>query len=246
MLRVEPDNFLNVNKIPMLTDFPLPLDNAVIPNTPFAMALIGAMGSGKTNLLCHLMLGGDKGQSQFYNKHFDKVFFVGQLKTINTKKKINLPEDQVFETLTSKVLDAILEDVKNSNESVLLVIDDQINQLKKPDIRPYMCKIIYNMRHLCASGDKTTRPHGMHIMITSQKYNKIPKEIRTVMSHLAVFKPSKTDMKEIHEEQLSIDYNVWENICKMVFDKSHQFLFYNARNSSFYKNFKKIEISGLD
>jgi hypothetical protein len=109
-----------------------------------------------------------------------------------------------------------------------------------------MCKIIYNMRHLCASGAKVNRPHGMHIMITSQKYNKIPKEIRTVLSHMAVFKPSKTDMKEIHEEQLSIDYNVWENICKFVFDKPHQFLFYNSRNSNFYKNFNKIEISGLD
>ena len=246
MLRTLSDKFMDVNKIPMLTDYPLPLDNTVIPSTPFAMALIGSMGSGKTNLLCRLILGGEKGQSNFYNKHFDKVFFIGQLKTINTKKKINLPEDQVFDTLTSKVLDAILEDVKESDESVLLVIDDQINQLKKPDIRPYMCKVIYNMRHLCASGEKTNKPHGMHIMITSQKYNKIPKEIRTVMSHMAIFKPSKTDMKEIWEEQLSIDYNTWEGICKMTFDKAHQFLFYNSRNSTFYKNFNKIEISDVD
>ena len=52
MLRTLSDKFMDVNKIPMLTDYPLPLDNTVIPSTPFAMALIGSMGSGKTNLLC--------------------------------------------------------------------------------------------------------------------------------------------------------------------------------------------------
>ena len=106
-----------------------------------------------------------------------------------------------------------------------------------------MCRIIYNMRHLCASGEKCNQSHGLHIMISAQKWNKIPKEIRTVLTHMAVFKPSKTDMKEIWEEMLSVDYDTWESICKTVYDKPHQFLFYNAKTSEFYKNFDKIEIS---
>ena len=244
MLTIRKNKFLDINKVPMNTDYPLQLDNDVLPRTPFAMGLYGRPGSGKTNLLCNLILGStNKHQSRFYNKMFDKVFFIGNLKTNYSKKKIDLPEHQVFDTLTAKVLDDILGEVHDSDESALLIIDDQVNQLKRPDIRPYMCRIIYNMRHLCASGDKCSKPHGMHIMITSQKYNKIPKEIRTVLTHNAIFKPSKVDMKEFWEEHLSIDYAVWEQICKNVFDGRHNFLFYNAKNGTFHKNFNPIEIS---
>ena len=55
----------------------------------------------------------------------------------------------------------------------------------------------------------------------------IPKEIWVVQSHMAIFNPSQTDQKESWEEQLSIDYDAWENICKLGFDKPHNFIFYN-------------------
>lgn len=243
MLSIRKNDFMNVSKVPMNTDYPLDLDNQVLPKTPFAMGLVGQMGSGKTNLLCRLILGGEKEKSSFYNKKFDRVYFVGNMKTINCKKKIDLPEEQVFETLTVGVLDTILESVKDSDESVLLIIDDQINQLKRPDIRPYMCKVVYNMRHLCASGDKCSSPHGLHIMITAQKYNKIPKELRTTLTHYAIFKPSKTDQKEFWEEHLSCDYNTWDSICRHVFDKKHNFIFYDGKQSKFHRNFDEIDIS---
>ena len=48
---------------------------------------------------------------------------------------------------------------------------------------------------------------------------------------------SKSDFKDFHDEQLSIDMPEWEEINKFVFDKKHQFIFYNAKTSQFHKNF---------
>jgi hypothetical protein len=70
MLKVTNDPYLSVEHVPMHTDYPLDLDNDVIPNTPFCMFLVGKMGSGKTNALLNLMLG-TEGGSKFYNKKFD-------------------------------------------------------------------------------------------------------------------------------------------------------------------------------
>ena len=242
MLKVANNEFLNVDKIPMNTDYPLDLDNDIIPNTPFCMFLVGKMGSGKTNALLNLMLG-TEGGSKFYNKKFDRVYFIGNLKTINSKTEIDLPEDQVFDELKLDVLLQIEEAISDSDEAVLLVIDDQTAHLKKKGIKDKLMNFVYNMRHKCASGkSKKKTPHGLHIIITSQKYNRIEKSIRTVGSHYLMFKPSLTDSKEFMDEVLSIDKHTWASIQKLVYDEQHSFLFYNAKTSLFYKNFNLIEI----
>lgn len=243
MLKVGKDPYLSVEHVPMNTDYPLDIDNEVIPNTPFTMFLVGKMGSGKTNLLLNLMLG-TAGGSQFYNKVFDRVFFIGNVKTINSKTEIDLPEDQIFDELTLDVLLQIEDEIADSDEAVLLVIDDQTANLKKKGIKDKIMNFTYNMRHKCASGKKSKKkkPHGLHIIITAQKYNKIEKSVRVVGTHYALFKPSKTDSKEFMDEVLSIDKNTWVSIQKLVYDEPHNFLFYNAKKSIFYKNFDEIEM----
>jgi hypothetical protein len=98
------------------------------------MYLVGKMGSGKTNLLLNLMLGA-QGGSNFYNKKFDRGFFIGNLKTINSKTEIDLPEDQVFDDLTLDILLQIEEAISDSDEAVLIVIDDQTANLKQKVLR---------------------------------------------------------------------------------------------------------------
>lgn len=243
MLKVTNNEFLNVEHVPMTTDYPLDLDNDIIPNTPFCMFLVGKMGSGKTNLLLNLILGAEGG-SKFYNKKFDRVYFIGNLKTINSKTEIDLPEDQVFDELKLDVLLQIEEAISDSDEAVLLVIDDQTAHLKKKGIKDKLMNFTYNMRHKCASGkSKKKTPHGLHIIITAQKYNKVEKSIRCVGTHYAMFKPSITDSKEFHDEVLSIDKDTFASIQKLVYDEQHNFLFYNAKKSLFYKNFNLIEMS---
>ena len=243
MLKVTNDPYLSVEHVPMHTDYALDLDNDVIPNTPFCMFLVGKMGSGKTNLLLNLMLGA-QGGSNFYNKKFDRVFFIGNLKTINSKTEIDLPEDQVFDDLTLDILLQIEEAISDSDEAVLLVIDDQTANLKKKGIKDKIMNFTYNMRHKCASGkSKKKTPHGLHIIITAQKFNKIEKSVRVVGTHYAMFKPSTTDSKEFCDEVLSIDKDTFAAIQKLVYDEQHNFLFYNAKKSLFYKNFNLIEMS---
>ena len=53
-------------------------------------------------------------------------------------------------------------------------------------------------------------------------------------------------MKDFHDENLAIDYPLWEDINKFVFNKKHNFIFYNAKTSQFYKNFDLIDITDDD
>ena len=124
------------------------------------------------------------------------------------------------------------------------MIDDQTANLKKKGIKDKIMNYTLYMQHKCASGNnkKKKTPHGLHIIITAQKYNKIEKSVRVVGTHYAMFKPSKTDSKEFMDEVLSIDKDTFSSIQKLVYDEQHNFLFYNAKNSTFYKNFDKIEV----
>ena len=244
MIKSTINNFMSIAPIEMNADKKLELDNEILPNTPSTLFLVGRMGSGKTVALCNLILGNPQG-STMYNKKFCRVWFVGSHKTLNTKTPIDLPSEQVYDKLTIEMLEAFEESILDSDERVLLIIDDQTAELKKPRIKEKIRRLVFNQRHDCSSGKKGVG-HGLWIIITSQKYLMIEKSVRVLGSHYMLFRPNQIDSKEFYQEVLTCQKQTWVNIMKFTYDQPHNFVWYDVKKQAFHKNFNLIEFEGDD
>lgn len=80
------------------------------------------------------------------------------------------------------------------------------------------------------------------LLVTTQKYNKIPTAIRSNINLLIAFNLMKFDWKKIEEEIIYIDKDVFKNVVNYIFDNEDvsNFMIYNVDKNIFYKKFDKI------
>ena len=111
------------------------------------MLIVGKPGSSKTTLLLNLICK----RGKMYNKKFDKVYlFSPSLGTIDDCPFEELPEDQKFEELSYDLLEAVLDEIKDSGEKVLFIMDDVVNDMKKEfHLEKLLCKVLMKRRHQC-------------------------------------------------------------------------------------------------
>ena len=126
------------------------------------MLIVGKPGSSKTTLLLNLICK----RGKMYNKKFDKVYlFSPSLGTIDDCPFEELPEDQKFEELSYDLLEAVLDEIKDSGEKVLFIMDDVVNDMKKEfHLEKLLCKVLMNRRHQCGSGG------SLSVWITTDRY----------------------------------------------------------------------------
>lgn len=218
---------LQIKAIKMLNDGIIPHVEAPLPNNyGFFMMIIGAPGSGKSTLWLNLIT--NKEKHNYYRK-FDKIYiFSNSLKTIT--KKINLPEDQMFDGISE--LEGLIENIRDSDDKALLIIDDCVNDLKSPD---YILKLIYNRRHIAG---------GVSIMITSQVYNKIHLSIRKAATNLILFATgNKRELSSVYNDFINIEEKDFQAIVNYCFSKgAHDFMCYSTCTAQFFHNFNLLQI----
>ena len=91
----------------------------------FFMLICGRPGSGKTTLLLNLVCK----RGKMYNKKFDKIFvFSPSLLTMKDDPFGELPEDQIHTELTEENLQGSLEQIKESGEKVLYILDEKTSR----------------------------------------------------------------------------------------------------------------------
>jgi septin family protein len=106
----------------------------------FFMLVCGRPGSGKTSLILNLICK----RGKMFNKKFDKVFvFSPSLLTMKDEPFGELPEEQVHTDLTIENFNKALEDIANTGEKILFILDDVVNDMKK--IWRYK---LYYLKHL--------------------------------------------------------------------------------------------------
>ena len=142
------------------------------------MLICGRPGSGKTTLLLNLIC--KRGKN--YNKKFDRIYvFSPSLATLKKDPFSDLPEEQKFQELDVETLEAVLEEIADSGDKVLLIMDDVVNDMKKSmKLQTLLAKILMNRRHLAGQGGSVS------VIITTQVYNKIPAPIRKTASHIVI------------------------------------------------------------
>ena len=83
------------------------------------------------------------------------------------------------------------------------------------------------------------------VLLTTQKYVKLPTIIRSNINILIAFNLMKMDWSKIEEEIIYSDKDVFYNVLNFVFsndDDSSNFLMYNVDKNTFYKKFDKITL----
>ena len=208
----------------------------------FFMLICGRPGSGKTTLLLNLVCK----RGKMYNKKFDTIFvFSPSLLTMKDDPFGELPEEQVFTELTEENLQGTLEQIKDSGEKVLYILDDVSNDMKKSaGIQTQLTKMLMNRRHLSGAGGSCS------FIITSQVYNKIPAPIRKTASQVIIYHTkNKKELDTIFDELILIPKKDFYEILKYCFDKKHHFLYIDINkpyNKMFHKCFNELTFASTN
>ncbi len=143
------DNPINISKFKFTCD---DADDSIPKPLPqqggFAMLIIGKPRSGKTNLLLNLTTKAHKN----FNRKFDKVYlFSPSVNTMENDPFELLPDEQKFEVATQENLLGVLEEIKDTGEKVLMILDDCISDIRgkgKSEIENLLHRIFFNRRIL--------------------------------------------------------------------------------------------------
>ena len=232
---VEPDNKIVLSKFKFSCDdkdesIPLPLPQML----NFFLLVNGRPGSGKTSLILNLVAK----RGKLYNKKFDRVYvFSPSLITMAKNPFEDLPDNQLHTELT--------EEISNSGEKILFIIDDCVNDMKKSaSLQTLLSKMLMNRRHLAGSGGSTS------FIITTQVYNKVPAPIRKTASHIIIYHTkNKKELETIYDELIIIPLKDFYQILKYCFDKKHNFVYIDVDKSydkMFHKNFNALQFNSTN
>ena len=240
---IQPDKKLVLSKFNFSCDdidesIPLPLPQML----NFFMLICGRPGSGKTTLILNLIAK----RGKMYNKKFDKVFvFSPSLLTMKDNPFEELPENQIDTELTEENLTLALEDIKESGEKILFILDDVVNDIKRSSgVQNILSRMLMNRRHLAGAGGSCA------FIITTQVYNKIPAPIRKTASHIIIFHTkNKKELDTIFDELIIIPQKDFYQILRYCFDKKNTFLYIDTNKSydkMFHKNFNRLEFNATN
>lgn len=205
-----------------------------LPNTAFAIMLIGSAGSGKTSLMMNMLQ-----DENMYRQVFDHVHLVAPKSSLGSLKNDvwkDHPGEKIHNELNMHVLESIKEKtreraaVKPRPETTLIIIDDMTIFLKHKDVETELRDIIFNRRHNYTS-----------VMILVQAYKAIPLDLRKTVSHFALFKPrNKKEAEAIWEELLFLPKKVGEKLLQYVFKDRYDFLLGDCNTGDVFRNFNRL------
>jgi hypothetical protein len=226
MFTLKKNENLDIKKFQMTCDGRPPNLDKTLPWN-FFMAIVGGPGSGKSNTWLNLI----SRRKKFYHRQFDKVFiFSPSLHTI--KAKLKLPEENLIDGFDQARLQEIINEQQHSDDNTLIILDDVVSQLK--DGISELQKFVYNRRHIGA---------GLSIIIVTQKYTKIPLELRVALSDILMFNKGRKELEYLADEYVNLDKKTFAKLVNYVFDAKHAFLYMKVdepEHDKYHKKFDKI------
>jgi KaiC/GvpD/RAD55 family RecA-like ATPase len=203
------------------------------------MVISGYMGSGKSSFLNSIMTG--KGKAQVYRGVFDKVHYITPLEVMESEE--NHPfakhsKERTYHDLEASTLDKIIEDCvetkeKGDGSNSCVIIDDMSETLKDKAVEQRLKKLIYKHRH-----------YKTQIIITMLNLKSLPKQLRNLIDCYVIFRPkSNIELQSLNDDIFNLGKDDLKTLLDYVFDAPYNFLFYNQRTHTFYKNFTKLKLT---
>lgn len=207
-----------------------------LPDKAFAMALIGAPGSGKTSLVVDFLTDPCK-----YANKFDHIHLACPEQSVASLKDDiwrGHPQEKMHTDISAATIRYVEERCKSramakpKAETTLLIIDDMAVFLKQKATEEALRDLIFKRRHIRLS-----------ICILVQSYKAMPLDLRKSISHFALFRPrNKKEAEAIWEELLFVPKQVGESVLAYTFQDSHDFLMGDVDKGLLYRNFNELNI----
>ncbi len=204
------------------------------PNKSFFMLLVGCAGSGKTSFMVSLL-----NSPHAYKKVFRHILLLvppTSRKSLKNDPFVGLPNDQIFGEFD---IDAVFEKIMSLKENIepddpnkhmLVIIDDFASELKNKSARKKLSMLIANRRHM-----------GVSILLLTQYFQSVPKELRQQVSHYCQFRPKNlSDVKRVKDEYLNVESDVADAIYRRCFADEYGFLMLNLNNGKIYCGLDEI------
>lgn len=196
-------------------------EKGILPEHPFRMYIVGASGSGKSNLVLNLL-----SLKKFYSGYFDNIVVISPtaLSVDTSYQVLNLSSDNFFKPSVD-VLESLrdlqekrIEEAKGNKNKVkkMLIIFDDIVSHKSFCNSPIFLQFAVMSRHWNVS-----------IMVLSQAYHRIPKSVRLQMSSLIFFKGSNKELDVLTEDfnAPGLSSKQFKNIVANSTKKRYDFFF---------------------
>ena len=214
-----------------------------LPNKHHFMAIVAPPRAGKSSLAVGLLSTKKNKKSKrkaLYRGIWDKIYLIAPSSSMRSLKK-NIFEEldgsQIADELNVETLERFEKQFeKNSaeDETSLLLIDDQAEQLKSRENQFMLNKLIQNRRH-----------KKLSIWILSQVMNKIPLPTRKLIDNLILIgKPRNLkEARSIFEEMVFMETKHADAIMDYAFQKPHDNLMINTETGELFRNFNKLIFS---
>jgi energy-coupling factor transporter ATP-binding protein EcfA2 len=195
----------------------------------------GRCGSGKSTLLYSMFSG--KGKARVYRNVFDEIHFITPEAVMNSECNHpfqNHNPDRLYHHLNAEVLAKIVDDcmtAKEEGKNSCLVIDDMSEFYKDKSIEQLLRTLIYKHRHL-----------RLNIVLSSLNLKSVPKNLRNLIDLYVIFKPSNIEIESFNDDVFQLSRDDLKQLVAYVFEKPYDFLAYNQKTNTFYKNMTKLKL----
>lgn len=207
------------------------------PNKASCYLISAPMGAGKSSLIHSIMTATGKGR--VFKGVFDEVHYCTPIEVFESEENHPFKDhckSRLHHDLKQATFDKIVEDcirVKEEGGCSCLIIDDFSEQLKIKNVELNLKRLIFKHRHLC-----------LNIIISTLLLRSLPKSLRSLLDVVILFKPkSFNETIGFNEEIFGLNNRETKSLFSYIFDKPYQFLFYNTRTHTYYKNFNKLKLT---
>ena len=202
------------------------------PNKCSVIFVSGGMGTGKSTFIANLFKA--TGKNRIYRKVFDNVMYA------TPKEVFDSEEDHAFKNHpkvyhdlspdTFKTITELSIKTKDDEGNSALVIDDFSEQLKVKATELNLRRLINKHRHM-----------KLNIIISALNQKALAKSLRSLIDVVVLFKPkSMVETDNFSQEVFGLTKEETKALFNFVFDAPYNFLMYNARTNTFYKNFNQL------
>lgn len=204
------------------------------PNKNSVIFISGGQGTGKSTFISNLFKA--KGANRIYRKVFDTVMYATPEEVFTSEEDhIFKGHPRVYHDLSPETFKTIIEaavETKADGGNSVLVIDDFSEQLKLKQTEYMLRKLINKHRHM-----------KLNIVISALNQKALAKTLRSLLDVVVLFKPkSMIETDNFGEEVFGLNRADTKTLFDYVYDKPYNFLMYNARTNTFYKNFDELKL----
>ena len=202
-------------------------------------AIIGAPGSGKSNLLFSTLFK----NLNYYRSKFDNLYLITpESSFLSLQKHPFKDHDKVFHELDKATLEVIFEEILEYKKQALeddrpiehscLIIDDFADGLKDKDIIMSLKKLLIKSRHI-----------NCFFIFTLQAYNLFPLVLRKLITNITLFKPkNNVETESIRAELLHMSRDEFQELTNFIYDEPYNHLDYDTNTMELRKNFNLLNI----